>query len=165
VAEDAALLAARIRAAVNAILALGDRIAAAPPLGDDASLGDGEDAWGPREVLAHVTEASAYWHGEIERILAGDAAAPVPFGRTPGDLARVAILSRDRSLPARVLLARLDRETAAVTARIETLTPAELAREGLHPARGVMTVGEMIERTLASHFEGHVEQIRALLEG
>jgi hypothetical protein len=155
--------AARIAAAVEAILALRTGIEAAAPLGPDAALGDGEDTWGPREVLGHVTEATAYWHGEIERVLAGPAGAPVPFGRSPGDVARVAILARDRSLPAFVLLDRLARESAALTARVARLTDAELARQGLHPVRGVWTVADLVERTLAGPFEGHVGQIRALL--
>jgi DinB superfamily len=168
-----AALAGRVRVAVDAILALGPAIAATPPLGESAKLGDGEDTWGPREVLAHVTEATAYWHGEIERILAGDLegpgepggpgdpAAPVPFGRTPNDVARVAILARDRTLPATVLLARLSRDGAMLTDRIATLSDAELDRAGLHPTRGPMTVASVIETTLASHFEGHAAQIRA----
>jgi len=110
-----------------------------------------------------VTEATAYWHGEIERILAGDPGAPVPFGRIPGDLARVAILARDRSLPATVLLGRLSREGGALVDRIATLSDTELDRAGLHPARGVMTVAEVIDRTLASHFEEHAAQIRAAI--
>ena len=165
-----AVLAGRVRAAVDAILTLGPAIAATPPLGESANLGDGEDTWGPREVLAHVTEATAYWHGEIERILAGDPgepggpgepAAPVPFGRTPNDVARVAILARDRTLPATVLMARLSRDGAMLTDRIATLSDAELDRAGLHPTRGPMTVASVIDMTLASHFEGHAAQIRA----
>ena len=156
----AAVLAGRVRAAVEAIIALGATIEAAPPLGPDARLGDAEDAWGPREVLAHVTEAAAYWHGEIERILAGDPASPVAFGRLPSDMARVAILSRDRTLPAAVLLARLGREGAAVADRIGALTDQELDRTGVHPRRGPQTVADLIDWGLASHFEGHAAQIR-----
>jgi hypothetical protein len=162
-----ALLAARLRAAVDAILALEPAIAAAPPLPDGARLGDGEDAWGPREVLAHVTEAASYWHGEIERVLAGDPSVPVPvpFGRTPSDVARVAILSRDRSLPAFVLFDRLEREARSLVARIARMPDAELDAVGLHPVRGPESIAEVIERTLAGHFEGHVEQLRAALGG
>ena len=143
-------------------LELSPSIAAAPALGDEAYLADGEDDWGPREVLAHIAEAAPYWHGELERILAGDAGAPVPFGRTPTDAARLAILSRDRSLPAFVLLDQLARETDALVPRLARLSDADLDRLGLHPVRGPQTVQAMIERSLTGHFEGHLTQLRTL---
>ncbi|MFH1474731.1 MAG: DinB family protein [Chloroflexota bacterium] len=162
--EPGVALGRRVEAALAAVAALGPAIAAAPPLSAERRLGHNEDAWGPREVLAHLAEAVAFWHGEIERVLAADRDGHVPaFGRVPGDAARVAIIARDHGLPAAVLLARLDREGAAATVRIARLTPAELARVGRHPVWGEMTVGMIVERTLASHFEGHVEQLRALL--
>ncbi len=157
-------LARRVGASLAVIAALGPTIAATPPLTDDTRLGPDEDAWGPREVLAHATEAVAFWHGEIERVLAADPDGPIPaFGRVPDDAARVAIIARDHGLPAGVLLHRLGREGAAVAARIARLTPDELARVGRHPAWGEMLVGAIVERTLATHLEGHAEQLRRLL--
>src|SRR5690349_7322152 len=47
-----------------------------------ADYGTGPEAsWGPPEVLAHVQEYLRYWLGEIERVLAADGGAAVPFGR------------------------------------------------------------------------------------
>jgi len=155
--------ARRVEASLAVIATLGTTIAASPPLPDDARVGPDEDAWGPREVLAHVTEAVAFWHGEIERVLAAPDGTIPAFGRGPADGARVAIIARDHGLPADVLLTRLGREGTAVAARITRLTPDELARIGRHPAWGDMSVEEIVEATLATHLEGHIEQLRRLL--
>jgi hypothetical protein len=157
-------LGPRVETSLAVIAALGTAIAATLPLPDDARLGPDEDAWGAREVLAHATEAVAFWHGEIERVLAAEQDGPIPvFGRGPDDRARVVIIARDHGLPADVLLGRLGREGAAVAARITQLTSDELARVGHHPAWGDMSVGAIVERTLVTHLEGHVEQLRRLL--
>jgi len=157
-------LARRVGASLAVIAALGPTIAATPPLTDESRFGPDEDAWGPRELLAHAAEAVSFWHGEIERVLAADPDSPIPaFGRGPDDAARVAIIARDHGLPAGVLLDRLRREGAAVAARIARLTPGELARVGRHPAWGEMPVGAIVERTLAAHLEGHAEQLGRLL--
>jgi hypothetical protein len=160
----AASLAGRIAVAIAAISARSEAIAAAAPLATDARLGHDEDAWGPREVLAHVAEAVPFWHGELERILAGDAAAgPTPFGRTPDDTARAGIIARDRTLPAFVLIDRLGRDGAAITARVRRLTPTQLDHVGRHPAWGDLPLHAVLERTLAGHLEGHVRQLDELL--
>lgn len=162
--ESGADLARRIEASIAAIHGLGPAIAAAPPLPPHARLGHDEDAWGPREVLAHATEAVGFWHAEIERVLAAAPDGPVPsFGRGPDDAARVEIIARDHDLPSAVLLGRLGREGGAAVARIARLTSDELARVGRHPTWGEITVGAIVERTLASHLEGHVDQLRGLI--
>jgi hypothetical protein len=164
VSESGARLAGQIAVSIAAIHDRGSAIVAATPLPADARLGPDEDAWGPREVLAHVTEAVGFWHGEIERVLAADPDGPLPwFGRGPDDAARVAIIARDHDLPGEVLLGRLEREGDAAVARIARLTPDELARAGRHPSWGEMTVGEIVEHTLAKHLAGHVDQLRDLV--
>ena len=158
----AAALAARISVAIAAIVARADAISAAAPLPPDARLGHDEDAWGPREILAHVAEAVPYWHGEIERILAGDpAAGPAPFGRTADDPVRAGILVRDRTLPAFVLFDGLGRDGAALTARLRRMTAGELDHVGRRVGTGEATIEQTIERTLAGHLEGHVQQLEA----
>jgi hypothetical protein len=164
VSDPAADLARRLEASLAAIVALGPAIAATPPLPDDARLGPDEDAWGPREVIAHVAEAVAFWHGEIERVLAAEPDGPVPaFGRGPTDALRVALIARDHALPAQVLVERISREGAAVVARVARLTPAERARVGYHPAWDETSVEAIVEWALVAHLEGHVAQLRGLL--
>ena len=123
-----------------------------------------EASWGPREVLAHVEEYLPYWIGEIERVLAGDASAPVPFGRVAEDPVRIGVIGRDRTIPFRELFARIESDAPRVAARLRELSDAEAGRVGLHPRRGEMTVRDMLEPFLVGHTEGHVTQLREILE-
>ena len=117
-----------------------------------------EAHWGPREVLAHCAEMLPYWIGEIERILAGP--EPAPYGRVQTDELRIAIIERDRSLPIRELLARIEDGAARYGRRLPELTAADIARRGLHPTLGGQTIEEVLERTVVGHMEGHLAQLR-----
>jgi Mycothiol maleylpyruvate isomerase N-terminal domain len=121
-----------------------------------------ESTWGPTEVLAHVAEMLAYWLGEIERILDGSP-EPVPFGRTATDRLRVLTIERDRTLPPRELLDRVEAAAERYARRSTSLGAPELARRGLHPTLGEMTVAEILERFVVSHAEGHVVQLAETL--
>lgn len=121
-----------------------------------------ESGWGPMEVLAHVTEMLPFWLGEIERILGG-APEPVPFGRTVADRLRTLTIERDRALPPRELFDRIDAATERYARRLPELAGADLARRGLHPTLGELTVGTILERFVIGHAEGHVGQLEATL--
>jgi DinB superfamily len=160
-------LADRLDRAVTAILELGPEIEAGAPWVLSAAYGPGpESAWGPPEVLAHVSEMLPYWLGEIERILdgtPGGPSSPAPFGRTEGDEVRLAIIGRDRGVPPRELLARIAADGARVTRRLRGLSDGESGRLGLHPTRGAIPVSEVVARFLTSHLEGHLAQLRESL--
>jgi hypothetical protein len=121
-----------------------------------------EATWGPTEVLAHVSEMLPFWLGEVERILDG-ATEPVPFGRTATDRVRVLTIERDRTLPVRELLDRIAASAERYARRLATLGPTELARRGLHPLAGEMTVGEIFERFAIGHAEDHQVQLAETL--
>jgi hypothetical protein len=155
----------RLEAAAGAIVALRARVdsGAAWPLA--AFYGtEPEASWGPREVLAHVEEYLPFWLAEIERVLEGDASAPVPFGRLADDPVRIGIIGRDRTVPFRELFARIESDAPRVAARLRELSQADGERVGLHPRRGEMTVRDMLEPFLVGHTEGHVSQLREFLE-
>jgi hypothetical protein len=103
-----------------------------------------------------------YWLGEMERVLAG-APEPVPFGRIATDTVRLSVLERDRSLPPRELYERTTGDLQRLGRRLATLTPAELARRGLHPRIGEMTVGAMPDRFIVGHLAEHIVQIETFL--
>jgi hypothetical protein len=156
--------AARLEAAVNAILALQPRLFAAAPWPLAELYGtEAEASWGPPELLAHLDEMLPYWLGEVERILEAPATAPVPFGRQPSDTIRIGIIGRDRTIPLRELLARLGADGARVAARMRGLSDAEAACVGLHPTRGEFTVAALLERMVTGHLEDHVTQLREIL--
>jgi hypothetical protein len=150
----------RIAAARQAYRDLEPRVRAGEPwpLADDFGTGP-EASWGPREVLAHVQEMLPFWFGEMERVVAGDDTAPVPFGRIADDTLRLGIIERDRTLPLRVLFARIDAGLLTWSDRIPTLTDVEQARVGVHPRLGEMPAGTMLERFVIGHAEDHLAQL------
>ena len=123
---------------------------------------DPEADWGPMELLAHVAEMLPYWLGEIERILAGPP-EPVAFGRLGTDPVRIALVGRDRTLPTGELYARIDSWLERWANRLTTLSPAQLAKGGLHPRLGEMTVDAIVERMVVHHLDEHVEQLESIL--
>jgi hypothetical protein len=124
-----------------------------------------EASWGPPEVLSHLAEMATFWLGEIERVVAGDGTAPVPFGRVATDTFRLGIIERDRSLPARELYDRTVSALQRLERRWPTLTETELARVGLHPRLGEMPVSAMADRFIVSHLAEHVVQLRDVTAG
>jgi hypothetical protein len=84
---------------------------------------------------------------------------PVPFGRTATDRVRVLTIERDRTLPPRELFDRIDASVERYARRVVLLGRDELARRGLHPTLGEMTVADILERFVVSHAEGHAVQL------
>ncbi|HEX6868002.1 MAG TPA: DinB family protein, partial [Candidatus Limnocylindrales bacterium] len=130
----------RLADARAAYAALTDRLLGGEPWPLATDFGTGPEAsWGPREVLAHLVEMLPFWLGELERVVDGDGATPVPFGRIADDTVRIGMIGRERTLPMRVLVARLDAGITAWMERLPGLTDADRARVGLHPRLGEMT--------------------------
>ena len=123
---------------------------------------DPEASWGPMELLAHVAEMLPFWLGEVERILV-EPPDPVPFGRLGTDPVRIALIGRDRTLPVAELYTRIDAGLKRWVDRLATLSPAQLAKIGLHPRLGEMTVEAIIERQVIGHFDEHVRQLESIL--
>ena len=157
--------AARLEAAVKAILDLREPLEAGAPWPLAEVYGtEAEASWGPPEVLAHVTEMLPFWIGEVERILDADpTAGPLPFGRISDDPIRIGLIGRDRQLPIRELLARLEADGQRVVRRMRQLSPAEIARSGVHPTQGELAVPGIFERFIVGHIDGHVTQLREIL--
>ena len=155
----------RVAAARAAYTGLQPRVTAGDPWPLADTFDDSDEArWGPGEVLSHLAEMVPYWLGEIERVLAGDP-EPVPFGRIATNPVRIALVERDRSVPPRELYDRIDGDLQRFDQRWRTLSPAELARRGLHPTRGELTVAAMPDRFIVGHLEDHVRQIEEILAG
>ena len=157
-------LAARLDAAIGSLIGLRPRVVDAAPWQLAELYGTEDEArWAPPEVLAHLEEMLPFWLGEIERILEGPGSAPVPFGRVATDTVRIGIIGRDRTLPLRELFARVAANGARLSARLREFDAADLAREGLHPRMGVMTVVDILDRFAISHVEDHVRQLEEIL--
>lgn len=154
----------RLADARAALAALRPRIADGEPWPLAESRGtEPEASWGPREVLAHLTEMLPFWLGELERVVDGDGSAPVPFGRVADDASRIGLIERDRSLPLRVLFDRVDAGLWAWMVRLPTLPTADRERIGLHPRLGELAVGRMARRFVIGHTEEHIAQLESIL--
>lgn len=121
-----------------------------------------EAGWGPPEILAHLEEMLAYWLGEAERILEGPDAS-TPFGRMATDDVRLAVIERDRTLPPRELVARVQVGIDRWRRRWAELDPARRERAGTHPSLGVLTVTDVATRFTVGHLEDHLDQLAAAL--
>ncbi len=157
-------LSSRLRATADTLLELRSAVLAREPWPLAADFGHSDEAsWGPPEVLAHVTEMLPYWLGEVERVLAGGPGS-APFGRVATDEVRIALVGRDRTVPLRDLFDRVESDVERYEGRLGGLTAADLARQGLHPSLGPMTVGQMLERLVIEHLAEHSTQLRETLE-
>ncbi|HXK11206.1 MAG TPA: DinB family protein [Vicinamibacteria bacterium] len=115
---------------------------------------EGEDAFGPREVLGHLIHGERTdWVPRIQLILEhGDAEPFVPFDRRGyGDASRVTTGKL------------LDEFEALRKASLGFLTglslgPDELALRGLHPTLGPVTLGQLLA-TWVVHDLNHVGQV------
>ena len=161
-------MADRLEAAAAAVVDLAPAIEAGEPWPLTEVYGPGpESTWGPREVLAHVSEMLPFWLGEIELVLAesgraGEGSDPPSFGRTEQDPLRIEVIGRDRMFPARELVDRIDVEGARVARRLRGLE-ANASTVGRHVTRGDLTIADMAERFLVTHIEGHVDQLKDIL--
>jgi len=156
---------ARLTRAAATIAGLGPKIEAGQPWPMGPVAGEGpEITWGPPEVLAHVAEMLQFWLGEIERVVAGSP-EPVPFGRVSTDPLRTLTMERDRTLPTRELIGRIQSGVGRYAARLPDLSPADWAKTGLHPRLGEMTVAAILERFVGSHLDEHAVQLAESLGG
>ena len=163
---DIATQLARLADAREAFAALRPRVLAGAPWPLAVDFGTGPEAsWGPREVLAHTAEMLPYWLGEYERLVeAGRAPGdPVPFGRASGDLLRVGILERDRTLPLRELFDRIDTGVQRWIRRLGDATDEEGAAVGRHGRLGDMTASRIRDRFVVTHLEEHAAQLEESL--
>lgn len=154
----------RMADAAMRLTALGERLMTAGPwpLAERFDHSP-EAAWGPRETLAHLEEMLPYWLGEAERILeAREGSATI--GREATNDVRLAIIERDRTLPLRELLARVQNGIDRWRRRWAELDEASRERSGNHVVRGPVTVTELASRFAANHLDEHLDQLSAALD-
>jgi hypothetical protein len=117
-----------------------------------------EASWGPLETLAHVEEMLPFWLGEAERIL--DATdPPATIGRAATDDLRIGVIERDRTLPVRELVARVQNGIDRWRRRWAALDEASRGRAGAHVKLGRVTVTDVAERFAVGHLEEHLGQL------
>jgi hypothetical protein len=155
----------RLAAASDRLAGLANRLRAGEPWALAERFDHSPEAtWGPPEILAHLGEMLPYWLGEAERIL--DAAdQPAPFGRTATNDVRVAIIERDRTVPLRELVARVQVAIGRWRQRWSELDEASRGQPGMHVALGRLTVADVATRLVVGHLEGHLDQLAEAVRG
>ena len=123
-----------------------------------------EASWGPRETLAHLEEMLPYWLGEAERIL-DDPSGGATLGRAATNDIRLAIIERDRTLPIRELVARVQAGIERWRRRWSELDGPSCERTGTHVSLGVVTVTDVATRFAVGHLEDHLDQLEGAIDG
>jgi hypothetical protein len=124
---------------------------------------DSGERWDRGQVWAHLSEFIPYWIAQAGPVLRGQVSgAPVPFGRTKGDPARVGAIECDRREPVSALWADTRADIAGLRAFLASMEPDQWETRGLHPTLGAITVYELVEMFLVGHLEQHADQLEGM---
>jgi len=116
------------------------------------------DTWNAIEVLCHVTDGEVHdWWPRMQRILAGGERPFDPFDRTAG-------FTIYRGWTTVALLDEFDELRHENVRRVHALAlqPADLARTGLHPEFGRVTLAQLMA-CWVTHDLAHLAQISRVL--
>ena len=114
------------------------------------------DGWSIVEIVGHMTDVDAVWPGRVRQMLSTDNPR---LQSVDNDVVR----QRDyQNKQIGLMLITLAERRAEFVELLRVLRPEQLARPGLHPTRGPITVGDA-PAALADHDRGHREQIAANL--
>jgi hypothetical protein len=128
-----------------------------PPAWTDAT--EGGDSWSPAVVVAHLAHAERdNWIPRARVILSDDADRALPAFDQPRAWRERATTSLDSSLEAFATLRAQNLATLAAW----TLDADALARTGLHPQLGVVTLRQLLA-TWAAHDCAHISQIARVM--
>ena len=117
----------------------------------------GADVWAPVEVLAHLADTELFYGTRVRLILTGDRPFLQPF-----EGAALAERAGYISWPQTVAFERFRTRRAENLELLSSCSAAELARLGVHPVRGEMSVADLVALMLA-HDTDHVGQMRQRL--
>jgi len=120
------------------------------------------ERWEAGQVWAHLAEFPGYWLAQVRRVVDRPTHEPVSFGRVKTDAGRIEAIERDRHSDPAALLARVRTSLAEVTDYARLLPADAWGRRGTHPARGEMTVHQIVERFIVDHISEHADQLDSL---
>jgi hypothetical protein len=120
---------------------------------------DGADGWNVLEIVCHLNDLEAVYTGRARQILEQDNPHFAPV-----DQVGLVTANRYAEQNFRQVLAQFHEGRAAFLALLESLTPEQWERHGVHPETGDTTLREMAINT-ALHDLNHIEQIVKALVG
>jgi DinB superfamily len=136
-------------------------------------------SWGAKEIICHLRDVEELFQIRFHTVVALDEPRILVLGASAKDLApwRIGGSIGHPLDPARwaeerqylrndtgQALATFRRRRTEVLALLQSLSPAEWVRGGIHLSQGRLTLGEWVAR-LAAHDDNHVDQLRRALEG
>jgi hypothetical protein len=114
------------------------------------------DEWSIMELVGHIIDVGTMWPARTRQMLATD-------NPTLAAVDPAWVRQRDyQNKQPDFLLITLAEQRAEYVEFLRILRPAQLARTGIHPTRGPLTVEQGIA-ALADHYRIHSEQIAANL--
>jgi uncharacterized damage-inducible protein DinB len=149
---------AEFKAQVDALAAFPEQLKRQLESLSDAALRfrPAPDGWSIVEIVGHMTDVDAVWPGRVRQMLSADNPR---LQSVDNDVVR----QRDyQNKQIGFMLITLAERRAEFVELLRVLRPEQLARPGLHPTRGPITVGDA-PAALADHDRGHREQIAANL--
>lgn len=139
----------------------------------------GVNSWAAKEIVCHLRDVEELFQIRFHTVVALDEPRILVLGASANDLApwRIGGAIGHPLDPARwaeerqylrndthEALAAFQRRRAEVLELLQSLSPAEWERGGIHLSQGRLTLADWVAR-LAAHDDNHVDQLRRALEG
>jgi len=136
-------------------------------------------SWAAKEIVCHLRDVEELFQIRFHTVVALEEPSILVFGAKSSDLAAWRIggairhpLDPERWAEERQYLRNDTREALTAFAQrrtevlmlLESLSPAEWQRGGIHLGRGRLTLAEWVAR-LAAHDDNHVDQLGRALQG
>jgi len=121
-----------------------------------------QEQWEADQVWAHVAEFGDYWQVRLHEILDAASDAPVAFGRTRHDQARIDAIASNRSREVAAQMDTIERSADRLRALLAELSDADWGRVGLHPTLGEMGLDAQLQTFHIGHLEEHADQLDEL---
>jgi uncharacterized damage-inducible protein DinB len=113
--------------------------------------------WAPVEVLAHLADSELFHGARLRLMITGERPFLQPF-----EGAALAERARYLEWPPHLALERFRTRRAETLDLLSSCSAEDLARVGVHPVRGEMSVADLVALMLA-HDTDHVAQMRERL--
>ena len=133
-----------------------------PDVAERLRTAAGEAEWSAMEILGHLVEVIPYWLSQCRVVI--NAAEPPVFGRPLDAPDRLAGPTQGITATTEELLKQWQANVKTAAQTIRQMSAAEWNMKGKHVVRGEMTIAEMVDFFIVAHSEGHLQQIKDVLQ-
>lgn len=140
---------------LNQMRSVPDRLAAlVADAGPAACVRPAPDEWSVCEIIGHLCAIESPYRARLARMTLEDNPRMAAIGCITGDY--------DPATPVRILIETLAMLRGGTVAFLESLTPLDRGRPGVHAELGPVTLRSQVE-ALSAHDEEHVARIEKLI--